>query len=296
MRTPLSSPTFHEWQFSDGYRARGRIWPPTTSDAEFAFLYFHGIQSHGGWYEWSGSLLASCGAPLCMPDRRGSGLNIEHRGDVPDSQRWNRDVDELVAWMRNEWGIRRLGVIGVSWGGKLAAALALRAPDLVTDLLLVTPGIFPAVDVGVSGRLSIATSLIAGGKSLHPIPLSDPNLFTDNPQGIAFLIADQLKLEHASARFLFQSARFDGKLRRAKCAQLQCPTTLVLAENDRIIRNEPTRKWAERVGGPNMNVVLVSGQAHTLEFAHDVSSYRKLIEGWGSAAIVNTQRAKSYAS
>lgn len=296
MRAPASPPTFHEWQYSDGYRARGRIWPHLKSGSDFAFLYFHGIQSHGGWYEWSGALLASAGATVVMPDRRGSGLNTAQRGDVSDLRRWNDDVDELVAWMRDCWGIRRLGVVGVSWGGKLATALALRSPSLVSHLLLVTPGIFPAVDVGLGGRLSIAASLIAGGKAHHAIPLSDPALFTDNPEGISFLSADEKKLEHATARFLYQSARFDSQLRRSKGDELQCDTTLVLAERDRIIRNEPTKKWALRVGGLNMNVVLLAGQAHTLEFAQDESAYRKILEAWGTSALANESRAKSTAT
>ncbi len=296
MRAPLSPPTFHEWQYSDGYRAKGRIWLPANRDSDFACLYFHGIQSHGGWYEWSGSLLAACGGAVLMPDRRGSGLNESQRGDVPHLNRWNSDVDELVEWMRDRWNIRRLGVVGVSWGGTLAAALALRSPGLVSHVLRVTPGLVPAVDVGIGGRLAIAASLIAGGKAHHAIPLSDPSLFTDNPEGIAFLNADHLKLEQATARFLYESARFDGQLRRTRIDQLHSDTTLVLAENDRIIRNKPTRAWAERVGGLNMNVVLMHGQAHTLEFAQDDIAYRKIVEDWGAVAVANRSRAKSTAT
>ena len=296
MRPPLSAPAICEWTYSDGYRGKGRVWRASDNKSDFAFLYFHGIQSHGGWYEWSGSLLASLGSPVLMPDRRGSGMNTEQRGDVSDRQRWNSDVDDLVDWMRREWRVRRLGVIGVSWGGKLAAALALRTPEIVSHVLLVTPGIYPAVDVGVGGRLSIAASLIAGGNSQHAIPLSDPNLFTDNPDAVAFIQNDEKKLTSATARFLYQSAKFDGQLRRAKANQLQCRATLVLAENDRIIRNEPTQQWAARIGGPNMNVVLMPGQSHTLEFAQDEKPFRKLLETWGMSAVSEAARAKSRAT
>lgn len=296
MRDPIAMPRLAEWILSDGYRLRGRSWDAALGSNDLAFLYFHGIQSHGGWFEWSASLLASCGAPLLLPDRRGSGLNVEDRGDVSSFHRWNADVDEMVAWMRSAWGVKRFAVVGVSWGGKPATALALRQPDAVQQLLLITPGVFPAVDVGVAGRLSIAASLIAGGRARHEIPLSDPALFTDNPAGLEFIRGDERKLERATARFLFESARFDAVLRRRPPNALKCPTTLVLAERDRIIRNDATRSWAERIGGPNMNVVLLPEQAHTLEFSQDGETFRRLVTEWGTSAVSAARRAKSSAT
>src|SRR5262245_45564310 len=143
MRPPRIAPTLHEWRMSDGYRVRGRMWNANRTHADLAFVYLHGIQSHGGWFEWSASLLAAGGRAVLLPDRRGSGLNREARGDVPSLKRWNDDVDEVVEWTARELGVARVAVVGVSWGGKLAVSLALRAPRRVARLLLVTPGVFP---------------------------------------------------------------------------------------------------------------------------------------------------------
>ena len=285
MRPPLSPPTFRDWTMSDGYRIRGRVWTPvpTASRPAVAVLYLHGIQSHGGWFEWSASVLAACGLPVVLPDRRGSGLNTDARGDTPALQRWNDDVDELADSARREFAVDRLAVLGVSWGGKTAVSLAVRRPQVVARLLLVTPGVFPAVDVGAARRLAIAASLLAGGSSMHPIPLSDPALFTDSSAGRAFIQQDPLKLEKATARFLYQSARFDAWLRRLPAGALRVPTILALSEYDRIIRNDSTRQWAAHVAGSYMNTVLFSGQAHTLEFAGDAQLYRRLLEDWAAS-------------
>lgn len=266
----------------DGYRIRGRVWLPAASGppAPFAVVYLHGIQSHGGWFEWSASVLAAAGVPIVLPDRRGSGLNAEARGDVPSAAIWDSDVDEIVDWAAREFSAKKIGVVGVSWGGKTAVSLALRRPGVVAKLLLVTPGIFPAVDVGVRGRLAIAASLLRGGKAAHRIPLSDPALFTDNPAGRAFIAQDPLKLESATARFLYHSACYDARLRRQPAGALQVPSILALSEYDQIIRNEATQRWAERLKTADMNTVLFAEQAHTLEFAADTRSYRKLLEGW----------------
>src|SRR5262245_32114866 len=152
MRAPLTPPTFRTWMMSDGYEIQGRVWNPNPTGEgvggphdeqaaaddhgtrvasgthspplggvgsdRHAYLYFHGIQSHGGWFEWSASILAQDGSPVIVPDRRGSGLNREARGDTPSIERWLDDVDEIATWVEREFDITKLRIVGVSWGGK----------------------------------------------------------------------------------------------------------------------------------------------------------------------------------
>lgn len=278
MRPPLTPPSPGQWTMSDGYVLRGRVWigPPRP---RACVLYFHGIQSHGGWYEWSASVLASSGCAVVLPDRRGSGLCAPPRGDVGSIARWREDVDAVADWASAQFLSPRLAVLGMSWGGKLAADLAWRRPEIVERLLLLTPGVFPAVDVGFVGRLRIAASLLAGGRGEHLIPLSDPALFTDNPAGQSFIEQDALKLTHATARFLWHSARLEASLRRLPAGAIRVPTQLVLAQGDRIIRNEPTVNWVRRVVGPSADVHSLTG-AHTLEFAESVRDFQDLLSGW----------------
>lgn len=265
---------------SDGYVIRGRVWTgPRRPRA--CVLYFHGIQSHGGWYEWSASVLASAGCAVVLPDRRGSGLCAPPRGDVASIAQWRADVDAIADWAAAQFSSSRLAVVGMSWGGKLAADLAWRRPEIVERLLLLTPGIFPAVDVGFGGRLRIAASLLAGGRAEHLIPLSDPALFTDNPAGQAFIEQDALKLTHATARFLWNSARLDAALRRLPAGAIRVPTQLVVAEGDRIIRNAPTVNWVLRIAGPAAEFRHLTG-AHTLEFAESSEEFRDLLLAWVS--------------
>lgn len=278
MRPPLTPPSPGQWTMSDGYVLRGRVWagPPRPRTC---VLYFHGIQSHGGWYEWSASVLASAGCAVVLPDRRGSGLCAPPRGDVCSLARWREDVDAIADWASAQFSSPRLAVLGMSWGGKLAADLAWRRPEIVERLLLLTPGVFPAVDVGFGGRLRIAASLLAGGRGEHLIPLSDPALFTDNPAGQAFIKQDALKLTHATARFLWHSTRLEASLRRLPAGAVRVPTQLVLAQGDRIIRNEPTVNWVRRVIGPSADVHSLAG-AHTLEFGESVREFQDLLSGW----------------
>ena len=290
MRRPLRPPEFRSWSMSDGYVLRGRWWPATTPVPGVGILYLHGIQSHGGWFEGSaGRLAAAC--PVLLPDRRGSGLNEPARGDTPSATRWLADLDELATWMEREHAIHRLGVVGVSWGGKLAALWAAGNPRRVTHLLLIAPGLFPRVDIGWWARLRVAWSLITKPTRTFPIPLNDPALFTDNPAGRQFIAADPLKLTHATARFLWASSRLDHGLRRLPPGGLAAETTLLLAERDRIIRNAPTAAWPAARSARQPTVVTVSAAAHTLEFEADPTAYDRLLDEWAQRLIRRDARA-----
>lgn len=280
MRTPRDPPEPYTWKVSDGYELRGRLWPSSQPTSDSAIVYLHGIQSHGGWFEWSASLLASGGAPLLLPDRRGSGLNAAARGDTPGAQRWLDDLDELADWAATEFDVRRCAVVGVSWGGKLALAWALQRPQRVSRVLLIAPGLFPAVDVSLFTRLRIGLALLTAPQRPFGIPLNDPALFTDSPEGRAFIASDPLKLTQATARFFFESARLDRQLARAPAGTLQPPVRLLLAGRDRIIRNEPTVAWLRRIAVQPPQIHIDPDAAHTLEFEAERTALAEQLTLW----------------
>ncbi len=281
MHAPRRPPEVRAWTASDGYVLHGRYWPPAAVSAPRTILYLHGIQSHGGWFAWSASLLAEYGAAVMLVDRRGSGLNEADRGDVPTAQRWLADLDDLAESARREHG-GPLDLVGVSWGGKLAVAWALARPTCVRRLLLIAPGLFPRVDVGWRGRLRIAAALLTRPTTRIEIPLSDPALFTDNPAGRAFIAGDPLRLTHATARFLYHSARLDRRLRRARPGSLAARTTVLLAGRERIVRNDAARNWVQRVAATPPEIALLADAAHTLEFEPDLRRLEAHLRAWAA--------------
>ena len=280
MRPPLAPPEFCNWTLSDGCVLRGRVWRPRESPPRRTILYLHGIQSHGGWFEWSASVLAESGRAVILPDRRGSGLNKEARGDTPSADRWLADIDELADWAGREFAASRLGVVGVSWGGKLAAAWALRRQERVERLMLIAPGMFPAVDLGLLDKLRVGGSLIVGGRRKVGIPLSDPALFTENPAGRQFIANDPLKLLRVTARFLYFSLRLDRGLRRCPAGSLDTPVALLLAGRDRIIRNGPTESWVRRVSAQPPDIKVFNDSSHTLEFEPEIAPFADYLGRW----------------
>lgn len=262
--------TVLEHTAGDGYLWRYRRYAAQGSPrAEVVFV--HGIQSHSGWYEHSCVRLSQEGYNVSFLDRRGAGMNEKERGDAPGFRRLLDDIAEyLTALPRSvprghTVGRLPLFLAGISWGGKLAAALERRHPGLIDGLILLCPGFFAKVRPTLGQRLKILLFRFFRPRKQFPVPLSDPELFTATPSWIEFLRNDPKRLLHASARLLVESVRLDGYLRFVP-KYVHVPVLLLLAEQDRIIHNGRTRAFVERFATRDKRVIEYPGAHHTLEF------------------------------
>ncbi|MCZ6653770.1 MAG: alpha/beta fold hydrolase, partial [Planctomycetota bacterium] len=137
----------------DGYSAYARYWP--VREPAGAVLYLHGIQSHCGWYEESARRLQQAGLAVLQPDRRGSGRNQADRGHAESQEQLIDDGLACGRQLLELTGLKQYHLIGISWGGKLACAMAVAEPGLVRSLSLVCPGLFPRVDVSGAEKFKI---------------------------------------------------------------------------------------------------------------------------------------------
>jgi len=255
----------------DGYETAVHVYAVPAGVARRApVVYLHGIQSHPGWFVASAAALAGAGHPVYQPTRRGSGANREDRGHARSADQLLDDLAAACRFALDDSGAARFHLVGVSWGGKLAAAfLAAGAEGLdVASLTLVAPGIAPRVDVSVGVKLAVGLSLLCCPRRRFDIPLSEVELFTDNEAMRRYLRGDRHRLHRATGRFLYVSRCLDRLLRRAPRGAISGPTTLVLASRDRIIDNARTRAAVDRLADEETRVVDLPG-AHTLEFEED---------------------------
>ncbi len=287
MRPPATPPEVRRIAAPDGCLLHARFWP--VARCPVAALYLHGIQSHGGWYEHSASVLARSGLAVLMPDRRGSGRSDGVRGDAASYRVWLDDLDRLADALCEWTGARRLALIGVSWGGKLACAWTLRRAERVASLLLIAPGLFPAVGPTLRTRAAIALSLLTAPRRAFDIPLNDPALFTESAAGRDFIRRDPEKLTRATARFLFASTRLDRLLSAARARSLLPPATLLLAGRDRIIRNGATRAWIERMAAHAAHVREFPQASHTLEFDAEPGDFLDALRTWAERTLQEAQ-------
>lgn len=270
---------YHETHITleDGYQAYARYWPADPCIA--AAVHFHGIQSHCGWYADTARALRDAGVSVLQPDRRGSGHNQQARGHAASSDQLIDDARRCVLKLRELTGREKIHLIGVSWGGKLVAALHATDASLAASLSLVAPGLFPIIDVSAAEKFKIGFSMISSPEKHFDIPLNDPELFTGDPRWIQFLRNDPLQIHQATAGFFLASRRMDRVVTRLP-ESAPVPLHLMLADQERIIDNQRTCQFVRKMLWPDRHITTYVNSRHTFEFGPDRDQFISDLTRW----------------
>jgi acylglycerol lipase len=236
-----------------------------NAGAKTALVYLHGIESHSGWFAKAATLLRDRGYAVYCLDRRGSGLNRENRGFVSghvDSYKTLlADIHAFIQPLRNRYD--SVFLLGVSWGGKLALGYGLSHPEDINGLVLITPGIRALVDVSLFTKLKIL--VFSQTQPLEPIAIPiKTEMFTTTAQNLAFIQDDPLRLKYATARFFFESHRFDGYI-DSRISNLRLPIQLFLAGGDTLIDNKGVLQVLEQGGQDKLEIVTYEDQTHSIQ-------------------------------
>lgn len=240
----------------------------------------HGIQSHSGWFEYSSAKLAEAGFEVYFSDRRGSGLNGFLRGHADHGMRLLNDTRQLIQLVRREHPGVPVTLMGLSWGGKTAAAFAATYPELIDRLALLYPGLEPRLGPTrwQLRRLNLARKHDIRDRSV-PVPLSDPALFTGNPAWQRFIANDPLALHFVTSGFLNSGRNLDDIVR--KCPErIVHPLLVMLAGEDQIIDNHRTRLRIAEFGTRRLLSILYPDARHTLEFEEDRDVFIADLTNW----------------
>lgn len=270
------------YRASDGYPLLHRHWR-AAAPVRGVIVALHGIQSHGGWYTYSSSRLAAAGYEVYFLDRRGSGLNRPQRGHAIHEDRLLNDVRQFLGHLAHDRpdlaGLPRV-LTGVSWGGKLAAAYAATFPADFQAVALLYPGLYSRLQPSWWQQWRLAWAVAMGwGHVTLPIPLNEPELFTDSPRWQDFMHRDELALMRVSIDFLRANLRLSQRI-EAGAATIAVPVLMMLAGRDEIIDNRRNRAWFQRLATPRKQLIEYPEARHTLEFEPDPDRFIDELIAW----------------
>lgn len=233
--------------------------------AKHDVVYFHGIESHAGWFDKAAIALTQMGYNVHSLDRRGSGLNREERGFIAGHvDSYETLFDDIDAFLKQANFKHKPTLIGLSWGGKLALSYSLARPKQEANLVLITPGLVSLVDVGVWEKINIFVMSYFSPTSQFSLPI-EPEMFTTNPFYLNYIKQDALRNSSASASFLMESRALDGFV-EDKIESNQHPILLFLAGNDQIIDNPAVQKLMNKAGKKQLTVIDYPEQTHSVQF------------------------------
>jgi pimeloyl-ACP methyl ester carboxylesterase len=202
-------------------------------------VLLHGIGSNGRSFE---TLVAEIeGRPVIAWDAPGYGDSTPLAADWPDASDYAEALQRLLAHL----GIARCILAGHSLGTLIAARFALRAPEHLAALCLISPSLGggaekgaplpPAVARRVEDLDRLGPETFAASRS--PLLLADPAGRPDVLRAVACAMAavrrpgyDQAARMLATARMLDDAAR------------LAVPTTVIIGTRDRITPPENARR------------------------------------------------------
>lgn len=230
----------------------------------------HGIAQHGRVFDSLGRRLAERGFSVVAVDLRGHGES----GREPP---WNTDThfDDLIETI-DSLGIERASWIGHSFGGRLVATLAARAPERAQRLALLDPGLEVSPERALRGaeieRLDWSFATVDG--AINALLSSDSMVAAPHEVVAAYAKADVRKGPDGRFRFSFcPSAAVVGwsevVLPAPPIAPL--PTLLVRPELSLVDPALQERRYREALGElfaqatvPNGHNVLWESPAETI--------------------------------
>jgi pimeloyl-ACP methyl ester carboxylesterase len=218
-------------------------------------LFLHAAGGAGTWLPFHG-MLAARGFEVIAPDHPGFGKSDE----FPEVEA----IDDLVFHyldVLDALGLDRPHVVGGSFGGWIAAELALYLPQRVASLtLLSAAGLrlpeHPVTDLFLVPPARLPETLFHNPPPPAPVPPPGTPLDLD-------AIIAAYREATALARFAWVPFMSDPKLER-RLHRIAAPTLVVAPSDDRVIPVEHARRYAERI--PNATYSEVPDCGHAMYF------------------------------
>ena len=167
---------------------------------------------------------------------------------------------------------------------------AARRPELIDSIALLYPGLIAKVRPRWDqlARLRLA-ELLDIRRKLVPIPLRDPALFTGDPQGQEFIRQDARALHDVTVSFLLANRELDHLVPDTPAA-IRCPVLMMLAGRDRIIDNEATRQYFDRLATATKQLIEYPAAQHTLEFEPTRDEFIADLIRWLDGTVAHSNR------
>jgi alpha-beta hydrolase superfamily lysophospholipase len=246
-------------------------------------LMVHGLQSHAGWFEASGTPaeLAAAGITSVAYDRRGSGYSGGARGHADSADDFLIDLQAATAALRralDDSGAVHapIHVLANCFATRTVLPYAAAHPNAYASLILTAPATHMSrrASYGLWQRLAI---VVAAREAPFATPLHDHDFVRSGPW-LEWIHRDELGLRRVTAAFLRSVNRLTRRM-QAAIPRLRMPLLVVLSRRDVLVDNEAIRRrFVTPYAGPKQLVEYDTD--HYVDFSDARPAFARLIQHW----------------
>lgn len=244
------------WVMVDGVRARVRIEGPEEGPV---VVLVHGFSfSLETWDQWAADLATDY--RVVRMDLPGHALT----GPDPQARYSVDQTVDFVEQLMQSLGIEQASLVGNSLGGLVSWKLAARRPDLVSKLVLLSPGGFSINGVTAEPvPVPVAVSFYLTQAPQPMIAAATTGLFGDAssmPDGMAQRVGDMMRFEGVGQALVERLEVFTLPDPTASLTAVEADTLILWGENDRMVPPEHGPEFAALI--PSARLVSLPGLGH----------------------------------
>lgn len=261
---------------SDGVTIPLREW--WKGDARAAVVYLHGQGDHSGPFTAMGDLLHEQGYAVFAPDHRGFGLSEEKRGHIDSYEIFIDDALTVLqhAGQRNPG--RPVFLAGLSMGGHIALRTAVRAGDVLTGVIALSPGF--RLRRRPSWAQVAQCAWLGLVEPMRYLPaVTDQVQTTKNQWHVDQALQDESFVRRYTARFYLEAVKSIRKARR-ELRRLTVPALVLMAGEDHLVCPETARRFFDGAGCADKEFRLLEGMLHNLVVEPEMPEVVREVTHW----------------
>ncbi|MCA1834566.1 MAG: alpha/beta fold hydrolase [Actinomycetota bacterium] len=245
-----------------------------TSGQGIPVLLIMGLAADSAMWIMQVPALEAAGYQVITLDNRGVGASSSPPGPYTME---TMAADALA--VLDVLGIEKAHVVGVSMGGAIAQELALKAPERIRSLTLVSTW---AETNEYTRRLDDLGRLILDNLGREALIrasmfwLFTPKLFIENPAMVDMIEQMAVAMQGNEAAFINQTAAVREHHLIDRLHEIAAPTLIVVGRRDILVPPELSERIAERI--PNSVLTILDG-GHAFTFEH-ADQFNAELVGW----------------
>ena len=263
-----------------------REWKPTTPNSE-AVILLHGIESHSEWFVKIADNLSENGYAILTYDRAGWGMSKGRRGHIPSYQHILKQLITIASSLRKSHS--KVHLVGLSWGGMFALYASMRRRIFFDSLSMIAPGIFPNTSFSTSSKVRITTAILSKNLKKNftlPIRVID---FTTDIEKREYITKDSLRNHTITANTAFETLKMQQFCKETVPFRKLLPATLLLGENDNIIKNKATKNLFAK---QDISIQEYPSKLHSLIFEDPERTTQDLIDNFKKTQTTPQKKPK----